>query len=76
MKRRILVVDDTPMIRDHLRVSWRWTATRSRRPPTAARPWSALRERPFHLLITDLRMPDIDGIELLAAVRAERLPSA
>ena len=40
----------------------------------AARRSSDLRTRQFHLLITDLRMPDMDGFELLTTVRAEKLP--
>src|SRR5262249_49791023 len=34
----------------------------------------AIKARPFHLLITDLRMPDVDGFALLTTVRAEKLP--
>src|SRR3954449_8108796 len=74
MKRRILVVDDTPLIREHLRVI---LETDDFEVETAADGRSALqcaRERLFHLMITDLRMPDMSGIELLATARAEKLP--
>src|SRR5262249_42538516 len=36
--------------------------------------WEALRDHKFHLVITDLRMPELSGLDLLARVRAERLP--
>src|SRR3954471_19718455 len=74
MKRRILVVDDTPLIREHLRVILEMDGFEVE---TASDGRSALacgRERLFHLVITDLRMPDMSGIELLTAVRAEKLP--
>ena len=34
----------------------------------------ALRDEPFHLLITDWKLPDMEGLELLDTVRAEGLP--
>src|SRR3954449_12984052 len=74
MKRRILVVDDTPLIREHLRVI---LETDDFEVETAADGRSALaslRDRPFHLVITDLRMPDVSGMELLQAIRTEKLP--
>ncbi len=74
MKRRILVVDDTPLIRELLR---RFLEKDGFEVETAADGRSALRilrDRVFHLAITDLRMPDMNGLELLAAIRAERLP--
>ncbi len=74
MPRRILVVDDTPLIREHLRVL---LAKDGHEVETAADGHSALQalhDRTFHLLITDLRMPETDGLELLATIRTEKLP--
>jgi DNA-binding NtrC family response regulator len=74
MKRRILVVDDTPLIREHLRVILEMDGYEVE---TACDGWSALtrlREKLFHLVITDLRMPDMSGGDLLKTVRSERLP--
>ncbi len=74
MKRRILVVDDTPLIREHLRVFLELDGFEVETAENGQSALVALRDRLFHLTITDLRMPDMNGLELLAAVRSERLP--
>jgi DNA-binding NtrC family response regulator len=73
MKRRILVVDDTPLIREHLRVFLEQDGYEVETAEDGRSALAALRERPFHLAITDLRMPDMNGLELLEAVRSDRL---
>ncbi len=73
LNRRILVVDDTPLVCEHLaRILGDDYLVATAGDGHSA--LEALRARPFHLLITDLRMPDMDGVQLLTAVRAERLP--
>src|SRR3954471_11827141 len=74
MKRRILVVDDTPLIREHLRVILEMDGFEVETASDGRSALECARERLFHLMITDLRMPDMSGIELLTAVRAEKLP--
>jgi DNA-binding NtrC family response regulator len=74
MKRRILVVDDTPLIREHLRVILEMDGFEVETAGDGRSALAAVRERLFHLVITDLRMPDVSGIELLTTVRSERLP--
>ncbi|WP_422929872.1 sigma-54-dependent transcriptional regulator [Singulisphaera sp. PoT] len=74
MKRRILVVDDTPLIREHLRVILEMDGYEVETANDGRSALAAVRERLFHLVITDLRMPDMSGIELLQSVRAEKLP--
>ena len=74
MTRRILVVDDTPLIREHLRVILEMDGFEVEAVADGRSALAAVRSRPFHLVITDLRMPDVDGLEFLATVRAERLP--
>ncbi len=74
MKNRILVVDDDETMRRCLQ---EFLERDGHEVETAVDAESALeivRSRPFQLLITDLRMPDIGGLELLSAVRAEQLP--
>lgn len=74
MSMRILVVDDMEFNRDHLR---RVLELDGYEVETAADGGSALeklRHSHFQLVITDVRMPDLSGHELLARLRAERLP--
>ena len=73
-KRRILVVDDEPLIREHLRVILEMDGFEVETTGDGHSALAALRSKVFHLAITDLRMPDMNGLELLSAVRSERLP--
>ncbi len=77
MNRRILVVDDSAAIRDQLQppLLEQKDGIEVSTASDAADGCSSLpRSRPFQLLITDLRMPDMGGLDLLAAARAERMP--
>src|SRR4051794_39854186 len=74
MDRRILVVDDSPLICNLLRQILERDGYEVETADGGQSALEALRARPFHLLITDLRMPDMDGHDLLRTVRAERLP--
>ncbi len=74
MNPRILVVDDHALIREHLRVFLELDGFEVETAAHARGALEALRERVFHLAITDLRMPDMSGFELLAAIRGEKLP--
>ncbi|QDU70022.1 sigma-54-dependent transcriptional regulator [Engelhardtia mirabilis] len=63
----VLVVDDDPLSREFLAEAVRELghSVEAFGEPRAA--LERLRQRPFDLLITDLRMPDMDGLELLRA---------
>jgi DNA-binding NtrC family response regulator len=74
MKRRILVVDDTPLILEHLRVILELDGYEVDTAHDGRSALASLREKHYHLLVTDLRMPDLGGFELLETVRAEKLP--
>ena len=74
MKRRILVVDDLPLIREHLRLILEPDGYEVEAACDGRAALETLRARHAHLVITDLRMPGMNGIELLAAIRAEKLP--
>ena len=74
--KRILFVDDEPALLDGLR--GRLRSLRSRWDmvfvESAARAIAELEHRPFDVVVTDMRMPNIDGAQLLATI-AERWPA-
>ena len=74
MTRRILVADDHPLIREHLKVILEIDGYEVETASDGLAALAAARARLFHLAITDLRMPDMGGIELLTAIRSEGLP--
>ena len=68
---RILIVDDDPMVlfvfRDTLRElgdAYEIVTTQS-----GLKAMHEVNARPFDLVITDLNMPDLDGVELAKAIR-------
>ena len=73
---KILVVDDKEMMRDSV------STTLSRKGHTVVSAGSAksaierIAERPFDAVITDLQMPEMDGVQLLEEIRRldEQLP--
>jgi two-component system, sensor histidine kinase SagS len=67
--RRILVIDDEADVLEFLRIyletmGWEVTAV-----PTVAAAFEALAEAPYFLVITDIAMPEMDGYELVDAVK-------
>ena len=70
MKGRVLVVDDEPPQRDILQMILEaegYETTRRRQRAAGAR--DAARAQSFDVVLTDLKMPDLDGIELLAELQ-------
>ena len=75
---RILIVDDDPRVLLILRTTlermkngYRIVAARD-----GAEALQKVTAQPFDLVITDVRMPGIDGIELVEAIRASTLNTA
>jgi PAS domain S-box-containing protein len=68
----LLVVDDEPAMRDGIRrtLERRGYAVRAAADGTAA--LEALRQRQSPIVLVDLRMPGMDGFELIERVRQER----
>ncbi len=74
MNPRILIVDDSPLSRETLRQVLEAEEYEVETVSDARLALERLRPGTFHLLITDHRMPDIDGIALLGAVRTSKIP--
>lgn len=70
---RVLVVDDEQIVRDLLLVTLASADYEVESAPDGARAIQMLRAAPFDLLVTDVRMPGVDG---LAVVREARRQSS
>ncbi len=74
MTRNILVVDDMEMTRQHLEKILEADGHAVDTVRDGNEAWHRLRSRPYHLVVTDLRMPELSGLELLKLARKESLP--
>jgi len=63
------VIDDQAMMRDSLAVALRAQDHKVYTFANAADALTDIRQRPFDVIITDLRLPGMDGIELLREMR-------
>jgi DNA-binding NtrC family response regulator len=75
-KRRVLIVEDNETARKQIQVFLESDPSLS--VDTAANGSDALKaltERPYSLIVTDLKMPRVDGLQLLEEVQKRRLPA-
>ena len=70
----VLVVDDDEHVRRSLRRVLRRTACRVLEAPEAATALEVLGREPVHVVVSDYRMPGMDGVEFLRLVK-ERYPA-
>ena len=73
MSRSILIVDDDARVRTSLAQALRDSASDVRVAEDGTRALGALAETPVDLIITDVRMPEMNGLELLRLIK-ERAP--
>ena len=71
MMRRLLVADDSPDMRESLRLILERAGYEVMVAPDGARALELQRERPADVLITDIFMPEQDGLETITAFRRE-----
>jgi len=67
--RRVLVVDDEPLIRKHLERTLREHGCEATSCATAQAGLDELQSRHYSVLVADIRLPDMSGIELLRRAR-------
>lgn len=70
-KERILIVDDEPLVRDMVATSVGHIGLEAATASHGLEALERLRKEPFTILITDIKMPEMDGFELMNAVRSE-----
>jgi DNA-binding NtrC family response regulator len=76
-KRRVLIVEDNETNRRHLRELLESDSTLCVEvAANGSEALQALSERPYSLVITDLKMPQLSGMQLLEEVQKRRLPVA
>jgi DNA-binding NtrC family response regulator len=66
---RLLVVDDEPIVGKRLQQVFSKMGLEVETFTSAAPALAAMAERPFDVVVTDLKMEGIDGMEVLATVR-------
>ncbi len=74
MNPRILIVNDSPLTRESLRQVLEAEDYEVEAVAETRLALERLRAGPYQLLVTDHRMPEIDGIALLGAVRTSKIP--
>src|SRR6202012_6168246 len=67
---RVLVVDDDPQLLRALRINLSVRGYEVITAPTGSRALTLAAEHPPHVVILDLGMPEMSGIEVLAGLRA------
>ena len=70
MPRRILVVDDSASVRQVENVVLTAAGYEVVEAVDGADGLAKLTAQPFHLVLTDLNMPNVDGVALIRAIRA------
>ncbi len=73
--KRILIVDDEPNVRLIYRVALETEGYLVEESATAEEALQHLQKQPADLAILDLRMPGMDGLELLSKMRQQQVPT-
>lgn len=73
LPQRILVAEDDTAIRDLIAISLIRSGYRVDTARDGAEAWKALHEANYFLLITDHKMPQLTGMELIKKVRSEAM---
>jgi DNA-binding response OmpR family regulator len=70
-RHRVLLVEDDPDLRECLRLFLEDSGLRVVEAESGNQAFDALKSEPVDLVLSDVRMPDGDGMQLLQRIRAE-----
>ncbi|MBI3866022.1 MAG: response regulator [Planctomycetia bacterium] len=68
---RVLVVEDNRVMADVMRFNFSRAGFEVTVAANGRAAWGSLQDGPFHLLVTDYQMPEMDGGELCRRIRSE-----
>lgn len=68
---RILLVDDEPLLRDTLRIALQGAGHTVSVAPDGKSALNLLVDEKFDVIVTDILMPETDGLEMIMRVRKE-----
>lgn len=68
---KILIVDDEESVRKVLGIQIRRMGHEAVEAENGKKAWDLLKTTPFNTVITDLKMPEMDGLELLQLIRKQ-----
>ena len=78
-EKKIMIIDDNNFSRQLLAIKLKKDGFKALHiPDTSVEAWeqiahAQLSNDPFHLIITDLNMPDLDGMELISKIKEDEL---
>ena len=72
MKPRILIVDDEPAITDNIQFVLETEGFETARVATGLAAWPILEQETVDLIILDIGLPDVNGLDLLKEIRRTR----
>ena len=70
---RVLVVDDDERVTRLLEANLSRAGYQVKTAPNGADAMRLLLQEPFHLVVADVEMPQLDGLELVALIRADKV---
>lgn len=69
MDKKILVIDDEDLVADSLKKLLKKSGYEVCTARSGAEAFEQVDKNDFHLIVSDIRMPDINGIEIVKAIR-------
>jgi DNA-binding NtrC family response regulator len=70
-KIRLAVIDDEPLVRERLKQVFRRSGYEIETFEAGKPALDRMAREPFHLVLTDIRLPDIDGMEILKHIKKD-----